>query len=90
MNWTYSYIDDNESRCGYLIRKSTTNRPIAFVASANRSDEQEQIARLIATAPKLLVALRTLLHNVEHGNGASAWSDSKEKAREALACAEVQ
>jgi hypothetical protein len=54
-------------------------------AEERKADVARQ--RLHDAAPALLEALRKLLFNVEHGNGASAWEDSKREARIAIALA---
>ena len=48
-------------------------------------DQQAEIDRLKAINAELRAALSDLLFNVQYGNGAAAWEDSKETARAALA-----
>jgi len=48
----------------------------------------EANARLIAAAPDLLLALRELLFNHNHGNGLDAWHRTRDRAAAAIAKAE--
>lgn len=62
---------------------------IAQLNNYNKSDEEIIAnARILSASKKLYVALKRLLHDVEHGNGSAAWDESKEKAHAALAEAE--
>jgi hypothetical protein len=74
--------------CDGFLTVTDGSKTICTVGEADLFPEIELDAHLIAAAPQLLKALRTLLFNVEHGNGAAAWEESKEEARFAIASAE--
>ena len=63
-SWIYEYTDEDESRCGYIIRKKSTTMPLAFVPSANPSTQREVIAHTIVQSVNSHTALVEALEKI--------------------------
>lgn len=58
--------------------------PVAEIDTPRCESETNANARLIAAAPEMLAALKALLFDCLHGNGAETWEQHKDAARAAI------